>query len=145
MAKTYQVTAATRIVNGLMQTLIGLGIGPKELYMLTVKGRKSGKPRSTPVTLVIEGERRWLVSPYGMVNWAYNVRAAGRATLTQGRRTETVELTELVPEESAPILKRYLTDVAIVRPYFDVQPDSPLEAFIAAAPHHPVFAIHPAA
>jgi hypothetical protein len=32
----------------------------------------------------------------------------------------------------------------VVRPFFDVSPDSPLEAFGAEAPRHPVFRIEPA-
>ncbi len=54
---------------------------------------------------------------------------------------ETIRLHELSPLESAPVLKRYITDMAITRPYFDVQFDAPLEAFVAEAPRHPVFLI----
>jgi deazaflavin-dependent oxidoreductase (nitroreductase family) len=141
MAKTYQVTPVQRLVNRLMQALLRLGLGPKGSYILTVPGRKSGKPHSTPVTLVEENGQRWLVAPYGEVNWVRNARAAGQVTLARGGKSETVSIVELEPEESAPVLQRYLTDVSIVRPYFDVQPDSPLEAFVAEAPRHLVFLI----
>jgi hypothetical protein len=43
------------------------------------------------------------------------------------------------PEEAAPILKEYITKEGITRPYFDVQPDAPLDEFMAEAPKHPVF------
>jgi hypothetical protein len=70
-----------------------------------------------------------------------NARAAGQVTLTRGGRSETVSLVELGPEESAPVLRKYITNESIMRPYFDVQPDSPLEAFVVEAPRHPVFLI----
>lgn len=124
-----------------MQTLLRLGLAPKGTYLLTVPGRKSGKLYSTPVRLVEDGSNRWLVSPYGEVNWVRNARAAGQATLTRGGRSETVSLIELGPAESAPVLQKYITNEPITRPYFDVQPDSPLEEFVAEAPRHPVFFI----
>ena len=36
-------------------------------------------------------------------------------------------------------LKEYITKEGIVRPYFDVKPDSPIEDFVTEAPRHPVF------
>jgi hypothetical protein len=96
---------------------------------------------TTPVTLIEEGGQRWLVAPYGPVNWVRNARAAGQVTLTRGRRSETVTVVELSPVESAPVLKEYLKQVPVVRPFFNVTPESPLEAFIAEAPKHPVFQI----
>jgi hypothetical protein len=57
------------------------------------------------------------------------------------RRSETVRIVELGPKESAPVLRQYVTRVAITRPFFDVTPKSSLEAFEAEAPRHPVFRI----
>ena len=144
MARTYQVTAVTRAVNRIARGLTSLGIGPKNNYVLTVTGRSSGLARSTPVSLVIEGGKRWLVAPYGEVAWVQHARAAGRVTLARGKTSEVVPITELGPAESAPVLKTYVTNVSITRPYFDVRPDSPVEAFAAEAPRHPVFLIGPA-
>jgi deazaflavin-dependent oxidoreductase (nitroreductase family) len=121
--------------------LLRLGSGPKGTFLLTVPGRRSGAPRSTPVTLVEEGGRRWLVAPYGEVAWVRNVRAAGKATLSRGGHTDEVALREVGADEAAPVLKLYVTRVPITRPYFDVRPESGLDAFRAEAPRHPVFAI----
>jgi hypothetical protein len=74
-----------------------------------------------------------------------NVRAAGRVTLSRGRRSETAAIAELEPVQSAPVLKAYITKVAVTRPFFDVRPDSPLEAFEVEASRHPVFLIRPTA
>ncbi len=141
MAKTYQVTSQARFFNRLFGAFIRLGIAPESNYLLTVRGRKTGKQYSTPVALVEQDGQRWLVSPYGETNWVKNARAAGEVMLSRRGHTETVRIQEAAPEESAPVLKPYLQREALTRPYFDVQPDAPLEAFIAEAPRHPVFRI----
>lgn len=141
MAAQFQSGLARRAINSLVRMLLPLGLGPRSTYLLTVAGRRSGAPRTTPVTLVEEGGRRWLVAPYGEVAWVRNLRAAGKATLSRGGRTETVAVREIKPEEAAPVLKMYVTRVPITRPYFDVRPESGLAAFRAEAPRHPVFAI----
>ncbi len=141
MAARYRLSGWRRLVNWLVRALLAAGLGPPRTYLLTVQGRKSGQPRSTPVTLVIEGHQRWLVAPYGEVGWVRNARAAGMVTLRRGSRSEVVRIAELGPEESAPVLRRYVTEVAITRPFFDVTPDSPLDAFRAEASRHPVFRI----
>ena len=51
------------------------------MHLLTVRGRKSGLPRTTPVNLIEYQGRRWLVAPYGEVAWVRNVRAAGEVEL----------------------------------------------------------------
>lgn len=132
-----------RLVNVLIRGLLLVGLGPPRTYLLTVRGRRTGRALSTPVTLVKAEGRRWLVSPYGEVAWVRNARAAGRVALARGWHTETVTVRELPPAESAPVLKRYITEVPITRPYFDVRPSSPLDAFVAEAPRHPVFLLEP--
>jgi deazaflavin-dependent oxidoreductase (nitroreductase family) len=106
-----------------------------------VPGRKTGKTRSTPVTLVEEDGRRWLVAPYGAVEWVKNARAAGKVGLRRGRHAEIVPIRELGPEEAAPVLKMYVERVPHPRPYFDNGPDAPADAFISEAGRHPVFLI----
>jgi len=139
MAKKYHVNGRVRFINRLMTLMIHWNIAPKQTYLLTVKGRKTGVPYSLPVSIVERNGTRWLVSPYGESNWVKNARAAGEITLFRGGVTETHKIQELGAKESAPVLKEYLALEGIVRPYFDAQPDSPLEAFEAEADKHPVF------
>jgi len=141
MAATYRLTPTRRAANRVVRLLLKLGLMPGPTYLLTVPGRRSGRPLSTPVTLVEEGGQRWLVAPYGEVPWVRNARAAGRVTLTRGRRAETVSLRALGAAEAAPVLQRYVTRVPITRRYFDVTPDSPLTTFESEAARHPVFAL----
>ena len=91
-----------------------------------------------------EGQR-YVQSPFGSVNWVRNLRAAGTATLSWGRRHETVTVTELSPEEAAPVIKSMLGHAPkMIQEYFDVTPESSLEDVIKDAPNHAVFAVHTA-
>jgi deazaflavin-dependent oxidoreductase (nitroreductase family) len=141
MAATYRLSPSRRAINRAVRLLLRLGLVPGPTYLLTVPGRRTGRPFSTPVTLVEEEGARWLVAPYGEVGWVRNARAAGRVTLSRGGHSETLPIRELPSAEAAAVLQRYVTRVPITRPYFDAGPDSPLAAFIAEAPRHPVFAL----
>lgn len=74
-------------------------LGPNAL--ITIRGRKSGVPRTTPVALVAIDGRRWVIGTFGDVNWVRNLRAAGEATLSSGRRSEDVRAVELDAGERA--------------------------------------------
>ena len=141
MAKTYHVNVATRMRDSLLMTLLRAGVTMGTTSLLTVRGRKSGQPHTVPVILIEQNSHRWLVAPYGVVQWVRNLRAAERATLTRGRRSEAICVTELPAQEAAPILKQYLLHGARVGPYFVATKNSPLEAFEREAPRHPVFQI----
>ncbi len=143
MAKNYRLTFWRRAVNVLVRCLLRVGLGPPHTYLLSVRGRRTGRLYSTPVTLVEEANRRWLVAPYGEVGWVRNARAAGRVTLSRGAQSERVATFEVESAEAAPVLRRYVTQVPITKPYFDVGPDSSLDAFLGEAPRHPVFRIAP--
>jgi deazaflavin-dependent oxidoreductase (nitroreductase family) len=145
MAKTYRVTFGVRTGNALVTALLRAGVKLGSMSLLTVRGRKSGQPRTTPVAVIERDGERWLVAPFGDVNWVRNLRAAGEATLKRGRRAETVTARELSTEEAAVILKRSLDGApAFLRQYFDVSPASPLADFVREAPQHPVFRVRAA-
>jgi deazaflavin-dependent oxidoreductase (nitroreductase family) len=141
MAAKYRLTVWRRILNHAVRLLLRIGLGPRRTYLLTVRGRRSGQLYSTPVTLMEKGGQRWLVAPYGEVAWVRNVRAAGEVILSRGRHSETVRIIELGRQERAPILKRYVTEVPITRPFFDVGPDTSVQAFEQEASRHPVFRV----
>jgi deazaflavin-dependent oxidoreductase (nitroreductase family) len=138
MAQTYRLSGARRLVNVVVKPLARLGLAGPHTYVLRVRGRKTGKLYETPVTLIENGDR-WLVAPYGEVGWVRNARAAGEIQLHRSRRSETLQIEEVAPTAAAPVLRRYLQQVGVVRPFFDVTPTSPLEAFEGEAPRHPVF------
>jgi hypothetical protein len=85
-----------------------------------------------------------LVAAFGEVGWVHNLRAAGQAQLTRGRRTEAIGVVELAARDAAPILQQFLTSfrmVPFIPPYFDVTQHSPLADFERETAHHPVFRI----
>src|SRR2546426_2159629 len=141
MARRYRLGLIRRAVNLLVRGFLELGVPMPHTYLLAVRGRQTGLLRKTPVTLVETDRDRYLVAPYGEVNWVRNARAAREVRLKRWWRWETVGLTELAPKEAAPILKTYIKDVAIVRPFFDVTAKSSLTDFEREAPRHPVFQI----
>ncbi len=136
----YRLNAGRRLLNWVMSAALRLGARLDTTYLLTVRGRTSGRPRTTPVTVVEEGGQRWLVAPYGPVGWVRNARAAGQVTLTRGHRAETVRIEEVTkPAEAAPILKLSVSRVPITRPYFTAAPDAAMEVFASESANHPVF------
>ena len=87
-----------RLTDRLVSRLIGAGVpfGPNAL--ITVRGRKTGEPRTTPVAVVEVGDRRWIQGAFGEVNWVRNLRAAGEATLIIGKRQERIHTVALTKE-----------------------------------------------
>lgn len=136
----FRMTRARRIGDAAIGVLIRAGVVPHS-YLLTTTGRKTGRPRTTPVTLVEHGERRWLVAPYGPVAWVLNARAAGRVVLRRGGRRLDCAVREVSAEEAGPVLKEYIGMAKPPRPYFDATLDAPVEEFVAEAGRHPVFAL----
>nr|WP_232818997.1 nitroreductase family deazaflavin-dependent oxidoreductase [Homoserinimonas sp. OAct 916] len=122
-----------------MTVLIRAGIGAKSSYLLTTTGRRSGKRRTTPVTLVESGNQRWLVAPYGNVSWVHNVRANGEVSLRRGRRTEVLHADGVDAQTAGPVLQQYVREVPITASYFDATAGDPADSFIDEASRHPVF------
>jgi deazaflavin-dependent oxidoreductase (nitroreductase family) len=142
MAKTFRPTLFLRTSNKIVALLLRAGVNMGNMTLLTVRGRKSGQPRTTPVALIERDGQRWLIAPYGSVNWVRNLRAAGQATLTRGRRTEQISVAELSAQEAAPILKHALgISPSFLLAYFDVTADSSLADIESEAPRHPVFLV----
>ncbi len=139
--KEFQETRLHRLGNILIAPLARLGLVGRRTHILTVPGRKTGRPHSTPVQLVVFDGRRWLVSPYGERQWVKNARAAGAVGLTRALRTAHVRIEEVDPQTAAPVLREYLRTTPVTKPYFDARAHSSLEQFAAEAPRHPVFRI----
>jgi deazaflavin-dependent oxidoreductase (nitroreductase family) len=86
MARQYRLGPVRRAVNAVVTPLVKLGVTPRNTVLLTTTGRKSGQPRTTPVSLVDLEDERWLVSSYGDVGWVHNVRALPRVVLRRGKK-----------------------------------------------------------
>ena len=139
MAKAYRYGLGARLLNLPFAWLGSRGMGAGFRHVLTVRGRTSGTPHSTPVDVMTHDGRRYLVAAYGVTNWVQNARAAAEVDLRRGDRREHLGVRELTAVEAAPILRQYLTEVPIIRSYFDRYASDPVEAFTAEAARHPVF------
>jgi deazaflavin-dependent oxidoreductase (nitroreductase family) len=82
----------------------GIQFGKEHAVVLTAPGRKSGQPRSTPVTPMDVDGKRYVVATFPAADWVANVRAADAVTLSEGRLTEPVRMTELAAEQAGPVL-----------------------------------------
>ncbi|MCV7252467.1 nitroreductase family deazaflavin-dependent oxidoreductase [Mycolicibacterium fluoranthenivorans] len=136
-----------KYVNKVMIGLSKLGVGgDKGPLVLTVPGRKSGKLRSTPVTPMTVDGHRYVVGGLPGADWVANVRAAGAATLSQGRTTTRVRMVEMAAEEAGPLLRQFPvlvpTGVSFIRNAGLVTGPNPDE-FEALAGRIPVFRFDP--
>lgn len=139
-----RVPAWVPFFNPIAQRLLAAGIPMGPNALITVAGRTTGLPRTTPVTIVESAGRRWVLAPFGEVNWVRNLRAAGRAIITVRRRQEQVTAAELPPAEAvtffrdvvAPVVRYYgWLAMWIVRNVDKIDIDNPVEA----AQGRPVF------
>jgi len=127
----------------IVRPLARAGLTGPRTHLLTVPGRRSGRPWSTPVSIVRRGDERWLVAPYGDRNWVLNARAAGWVELRRGGRRERLCVRELEPGEAVPVLQDYYRLGRVTRPFFDVTLESSDEDWLAEALSHPVFSLQP--
>ncbi|WP_293001329.1 nitroreductase family deazaflavin-dependent oxidoreductase [Mycobacterium sp.] len=100
-------------MNKLMIAAQKLGIPTGPAMVLTVPGRKSGKPRRTPMTPFGCNGALYVVAGYPGADWAANARAAGAGTLSRGRRSWPVRIVELTPAQARPILRVFPAEVPV--------------------------------
>ena len=135
---------------GLGVFLTSHGLAPRGAVTLEVKGRRSGKPRRTPVLVIsVEGQEH-LVSLAGESEWVRNVRAAGGRVVLKRRGARTVRLVELPVEDRSPVLAAYITwegrasakgAARTARYYFGLGPDPSSGEIAAVAGFYPVFRV----
>jgi deazaflavin-dependent oxidoreductase (nitroreductase family) len=142
------ISAMNPLVRGMLR--LGAAMGP--MVLLTVRGRKTGQPHTTPVGMLEKDGRRFLFAQFGAVGWVRNLRVTGDAVIRVRRRSEEVTAVELSQAETAavlhdvvaPWLKGPMAAMAGVmagRPIFNVSLDAPVEEFINEAPRHPIFEV----
>jgi deazaflavin-dependent oxidoreductase (nitroreductase family) len=137
--------ALVRRTNRIVTPLLRLGIPIGPMYLLTVTGRRSGVPRTTPVaTFTFEGGR-YVMQAIPGASWVANVRAAGWGLLGRGPRRPRVSLVEVPVEERRPMLRHAgsIAPANLRRQFVETglveSPDA--ESFAAAAPRFAVFRV----
>jgi deazaflavin-dependent oxidoreductase (nitroreductase family) len=143
LTRPYRQSLWRRGLNAVVRSLARLGLTGPRTYLLTVPGRVSGRPWSTPVSIVHERAERWLVAPSGERNWVKNARAAGVVELRRGRHRACYRIEELSSRGAVPVLRRYYELGRLTRTFFDVSSSSTDDEWSAEAPRHPVFRLLP--
>ena len=141
-----QPSALERLLNRAIGALVARGLGPAHMWVLEVRGRRSGRIRATPVDLLVEDGRRYLVAPRGYTEWVRNAEASGEITLRRGRRRVAYRLRALPAAEKPAILRAYLDRFRReVQRYFPVPAGSPPDAFAPLISRYPAFELLPRA
>ncbi|MGH3561799.1 MAG: nitroreductase/quinone reductase family protein, partial [Mycobacterium sp.] len=100
-------------MNKFMMAVQRLGIPTGPAMVLTVPGRKSSRPRSTPITPFEFQGGLYAVAGYPGAEWAMNARAAGIGTLTRGRKARRVSIVEPPAAELRAVLRAYPAKVPV--------------------------------
>jgi deazaflavin-dependent oxidoreductase (nitroreductase family) len=141
-----RLTPVERAVFSLLRAgfpLVGpfIFFGNYSMYLLTVRGRKSGQPRTVVLAIIERNGKRYIGSPYGIVDWVRNLRAAGEAVLTRRRRSETVNARELPTGEAALVLREEIKGGNPFGSFYGVTANSTLEEFERSVLTHPLFVL----
>ena len=150
-----------RMVNPLARWMMSVGIptGSRNI-LLTVRGRRSGTPRTIPVSMLEFDGRRFVQASYSTDGWVRNLRAAGEATLTDHGHRVAVHSVELDPDKAAAIFRRALEPyrrsrllrallgprvrppVALLR-WARIRVDDTPQEYVGEARRHPLFELQP--
>jgi deazaflavin-dependent oxidoreductase (nitroreductase family) len=128
--------------------IVSLGLVPKTVVVLEVRGRRSGRLRRSVVVRTPHKGEQYLVALAGESEWVRNVRAAGGlAVIRHGRSRTQVQLLELSRQERPAIIWDYLhrpgwsSPSSEARHYFGVRPEASLNEISAVVDRYPVFRI----
>ena len=136
MTQALRPPRGINIFNAIAKPLLARGMPMGFNGLMTVPGRKTGVLRTTPLAIIQDGDRRWVWSPWGEVQWVRNLRAAGRATVqVRGRQNEVrareLDATERVAffrDTLEPIARSMPGGVAFIRAFDGVDVTRPEEA-----------------
>ena len=96
-------------MNKVLMAAMGTGLMKDGPLVLTVTGRKSGQPRSTPITPFEVDGKRYVVGGFPGADWVRNAQANPDAVLVRGKVREPVRMVELTAEQSRPLLRQFPT------------------------------------
>ena len=122
----------------------GLGFAPDYLVTLLVKKRQGHTLGAHILVAAPHQGQRYLVSMLGEgSNWVQDARATGGAAFIRCGLKRPVTLTEIPPDQRAPILKAWCQIATSGRKHLPIAYDAPASAFEAIASDYPVFRIAP--
>jgi deazaflavin-dependent oxidoreductase (nitroreductase family) len=113
--KSHKVPFYVPMLNPLMKSFLHLGVPAGPMTLLTVRGRKTRKPHTTPVGLFKIGDRRYIFDTFGNADWVRNLRASGEAKIGRGLHRKQVIAAPLRKEEASVVLREILAPYASSR------------------------------
>ena len=117
------------VLNPTIRAFAAVGIAPRAIALLETRGRRTGKPRTTPVGNGLEaaGDRFWIVAEHGLQSgYVKNIQADPQVRVKLGRRWRTgtahvlvdddpLRRQESMPRRNARTVRRFGTDLLTVR------------------------------
>ena len=133
----------THVWNRLVKLLTRLGFNIYGSRILAVRGRSSGRWRTTPVNVLTHQGERFLVTPRWVTQWVRNINAGGEAELRVGARHEVIRVVELTDDDKPGVLRAYLQRWKFeIGAFFQgVGPEATDKELRRVAPDYPVFRI----
>ena len=144
---TSRVPRFVSLFSPLLTFLLAAGVPLGFNRLVTIRGRKSGLPRTAAIAVIEVSGSRYVWAPWGEVHWVRNLRAAGRATINVRGRKEEVRATELdhtarvafFRDKVGPLARSIPFGMWFIRTVDGVDLNDPQEA----AEGRPVFELHP--
>lgn len=110
--QTEQLPSWLPVANRIVRALHRIGLPLGTIHLLTVPGRRTGQPHTTPVSPLAVDGHRYVVAGLPQSDWARNARAAGRGELVRGRRRRDVTLREVTdPGLRRAVMRAFPTEV----------------------------------
>lgn len=106
MSDTGTLPGWLKPANRVVKFLHRLGVPLGTIHIITIPGRATGEPRSTPVSPLTVDGHRYVIAGLANSSWAKNARAASQGRLTKGRTHEDVDLIEVT---DAALRKQVMT------------------------------------
>jgi len=94
-------------MNKVLMVAMKTGLMKDGPLVLTVTGRKSGQPRSTPITPFEVDGQRYVVGGFPGADWVRNAQANPDAVLVRGKVREPVRMAELSADQARPLLRQF--------------------------------------
>ena len=96
-------------MNKVLMNAMRTGLIRNGPLVLTVTGRKSGQPRSTPITPFEVDGHRYVLGGFPGADWVRNAQARPDAVLVRRKVREPVRMVELSADEARPLLRQIPT------------------------------------
>ena len=144
--KAARVPRSVSIFSPILKFLLAAGVPLGFNRLVTIRGRKSGLPRTIAIAVIEVSGRRWVWAPWGDVHWVRNLRAAGRATIDKRGRKEEVTATELDATERVAFFRDVAGPLARSIPFgvwfIGIVDGVDVRRPVEAAEGRPVFELH---